>query len=977
MITVSIEKIKNPVQRRLVIPLLCVLLLLVGGFSAALLILQQKNDKEFSDFFVADIEHSRKMIEQRQTKMLMSLQNVLLQNNKLHRALAVGDREQLLADFSPIFQNLRENYSITHLYFHNSSRVNLLRLHAPEKHGDTINRFTMFEAERTGKTSSGIELGPLGTFTLRVVQPVYDGDTLLGYLELGQEVESLLLNLQKRLGVELLITVHKDFLQKELWEVGRRMLGKNSDWEHYKVEVVTCTTFSQVPADFLPYLHGANAHRTGTLLGEFREDKQLWRLFAFPLHDVTGVELGDLFIFQDITASKAAFFRLFLLTAAAAFFLICIVLFFYRELLKKTDRFIWQQQDDLRRSEGRLNEAQQQAKIGNWELDIVCNHLYWSDEVYKLFGLQPQQFIATFEGFLSNVHPDDRETVKNSYQRSLKDKEAYKITYRLLLKDRTEKVVQECCQTFYNQAGDAIRSVGTVQDITAVKEVERKQRESEDRLTAILNASPDVAFLCDVNGIFLQVNAAFSRRHGLTAEEVLGRPMYDFFPKDVGADRKIALQEVVESKTVVHVKDSFGGKCFSNIGYPIIEGGKVTEIVVFSKNITAEVKLEEQYRQAQKMESIGLLAGGVAHDFNNMLGVILGHTELALEELDASDPLCEDLRGIESAARRSADLTRQLLAFARKQTVSPRILNLNETVSAMLKMVHRLIGENIDLAWKPGLNLWNVKVDPGQVDQILVNLCVNGRDAIEGEGQMAIETENVVLDQSYCDNKMEATPGSYVMIAVSDSGSGMEPEVVGKIFDPFFTTKEIGQGTGLGLATVYGIVKQNEGFIYVYSEPETGTTFKIYLPRYFGDSEKEEIDLTDSVSGGKETILLVEDELLLMNMVVKMLEFMGYNVLMASTPDEAMGVVRSYKGSIDLLLTDIVMPGMNGLELSNQLSPQFPQMKQLFMSGYTSHVIQQRNVLDEERHFIQKPFSMQEIGKAIRKVLAAEDPVLH
>lgn len=380
--------------------------------------------------------------------------------------------------------------------------------------------------------------------------------------------------------------------------------------------------------------------------------------------------------------------------------------------------------------------------------------------------------------------------------------------------------------------------------------------------------------------------------------------------------------------------------------------------------------LEAQLHQAQKMEAIGRLAGGVAHDFNNVLAVIVGHVELALEQAAPDSPLYADLLAIQRAAQRSAELTRQLLAFARKQTIAPKVLDLNATIAGMLKILDRLIGEDIDLLWKPADQLGAIKMDPAQIDQIMVNLVVNARDAIAGVGRITIETGHATFDEAYCENHPGFIPGSYVLLAVSDDGCGMDQTVLSQLFDPFFTTKPPGKGTGLGLATVYGIVKQNHGFINVYSEPGQGTTFKIYLPRH--ESEPVSARLMPSPAAppvGAETVLLVEDEEALLKIGKLLLERLGYTVLAAGNPHQALELAGTYPGDIHLLLTDVIMPEMSGRELWHQLSALRPRLKCLFMSGYTADVIAHHGVLDEGVHFLQKPFSREALATKLREAL--------
>jgi PAS domain S-box-containing protein len=415
--------------------------------------------------------------------------------------------------------------------------------------------------------------------------------------------------------------------------------------------------------------------------------------------------------------------------------------------------------------------------------------------------------------------------------------------------------------------------------------------------------------------------------------------------------------------------------------FPVLNpDGQIARVVGIAEDITAHKqaeaereKLQTQLAQAQKMESVGRLAGGVAHDFNNMLGVILGHTEMALEEVDPGQPLFADLQEVRKAADRSAELTRQLLAFARKQTIAPRVIDLNETVEGMLKMLRRLIGEDIDLAWLPGGNLAPIRVDPSQIDQILANLCVNARDAIAGTGKITIETDNVSFDEMYCADHTDSVPGEYVLLAVSDDGCGMDAATLAHLFEPFFTTKGVGKGTGLGLATLYGAVRQNNGFVNVYSEPGRGTTFKIFFPRHAAKTAETDERRPQATTRGSETILLVEDESAILSMTIRMLEREGYTVVGAGTPGEAIRLAKEHAGTIHLLMTDVVMPEMNGRDLAKNILSLYPGVKCLFMSGYTANVIAHHGVLDEGVNFIQKPFSRRDLAAKLRQALRGDD----
>lgn len=414
-------------------------------------------------------------------------------------------------------------------------------------------------------------------------------------------------------------------------------------------------------------------------------------------------------------------------------------------------------------------------------------------------------------------------------------------------------------------------------------------------------------------------------------------------------------------------------------GSPVkdMKGNVIASLVSFS-DITDQKaaekereKLQNQLMQSQKMESVGRLAGGVAHDFNNMLSIILGNAELILEDLAPDSPFKSNMKEIYKAAERSANLTRQLLAFARKQTVAPKVLDINEELEKMLSMLNRLIGEDITLNWHPGKNLKPIKIDPSQIDQIVANLCVNARDAIQGIGKVTIETKKISFDEEYCRKNSGFVPGDYIMIGISDNGSGMDQTTLNNLFEPFFTTKDVGQGSGLGLSTVYGIVKQNNGFINVYSEIGEGTIFKIYLPQYNDATVSRNLSsVANTAPKGNETILLVEDEEAILTMTQIMLEGLGYTVITAATPGEAVAMVKKSRySSIHLLITDVVMPEMNGRDLSKKLIHLYPALKCLFMSGYTENVIAHHGVLDSGVNFINKPFSRQNLATKVRETL--------
>lgn len=522
-------------------------------------------------------------------------------------------------------------------------------------------------------------------------------------------------------------------------------------------------------------------------------------------------------------------------------------------------------------------------------------------------------------------------------------------------------------------------------------EIEEKRRaeealaESEAHLRTLLNTIPDLVWFKNPKGVYLSCNTRFEHFIGKSEQNIIRKTDYDFFDKEK-ADffRKhdaaaIEAGKPTMNEEVVTYADDGHLELLETIKTPVYSStGKLIGVLGIARDITERKRAEDerqkllnQLYQARKIDAIGRLAGGVAHDFNNMLAVIIGRSELARMSLSPSDSVYKDLCDIEAMGKRSADLTRQLLAFARKQPIVPEILDLNETIENMLKMLRRLIGEGVNMIWRPSSDLWHVKMDPAQIDQLLANLIINARDALKGNlGEVIIETGNCDIDASFCETDSSFLPGEYVRLTVSDNGCGMDSQTLENIFEPFFTTKEIGKGTGLGLSTIYGIVKQNNGFIQVKSELGQGSSFRIYLPRFseqplFSHEKTREKPST----GGIEAILLVEDEPEILNVSRIMLEKLGYEVFPFSKPGEALLFLETYTGNIDLLMTDVVMPEMNGHELSTRLLSRFPDIKRLFMSGYTADVIAHHGVLDEGVDFIQKPFSLKDLASKIRETL--------
>jgi two-component system cell cycle sensor histidine kinase/response regulator CckA len=638
-------------------------------------------------------------------------------------------------------------------------------------------------------------------------------------------------------------------------------------------------------------------------------------------------------------------------------------------------------EEALRASEEKYRELVENANSIILRMDTKGMITFFNEYASRFLGFSREEIIG--RNVVGTIVPST-DSVGNDLAQMILSIGAHPEQYRSnenenMCKDGKRVWVAWTNKPILDDQGQCVEILCIGNDITDRKEAEEKMSTAHRLLSSVFDSIPDLVNVVDRE---YRIHYTNDKAHDLGKQLEPEKQMicYSRF-KLLDKPCEGCIAELVFETGCVGEKEVYNPAdgTFAEVrAFPVLDSkGHVELVVKHVRDITDRKKAEEerknlqdQLAQAQRMEFVGRLAGGVAHDFNNMLSVILGHTELALQQIDPEQPLHDNLEEVHKAAERSAELTRQLLAFARKQTIAPIILDLNETIDGMLKMLRRLIGEDIDLAWIPDSGLWQITIDPAQIDQILANLLVNARDAIAGVGKITIETENVEFDEAYCDMHADFMPGEYVKLAVSDTGCGMEQAILAHIFEPFFTTKETGKGTGLGMATVYGIIKQNNGFINVYSETGKGTTFKICLPRYAGKTVGASAEGPAEVThGGPETILLVEDEPSILKLGKTILEGLGYRVLAAGTPGEAIGLAEKHAGEIHLLMTDVVMPEMNGRDLAKKLLSLYPSLKRLFMSGYTANVIAHHGILDEGVYFIQKPFSINNLAAKVRETL--------
>jgi PAS domain S-box-containing protein len=634
----------------------------------------------------------------------------------------------------------------------------------------------------------------------------------------------------------------------------------------------------------------------------------------------------------------------------------------------------------------RTKDLQDQRSFLRQVIDISPDLIFVKDResrftlvnqaVADLYGVPKEQLLGKSDADVT-PHKDEAAAFRRD-DREVLDSLQEKVIHEEKITDSHGLVrwLQTVKRPIVMPDGQYVQLLGVAMDIT-----ERKQAEEQLRLqAAALESAANAIVITDRRGVILWVNTAFTQLTGYSAAEAIGQnprilksgqhpqPFYEDMWKKL-QDGQIWHGEVINRKkngqfyademTITPVKDA---------------GGSISHFIAIKQDVTERKELERRLYQSQKMEAVGHLAGGVAHDFNNLMGVILGYSEILTEQFSSSDPNRKKLEQMRKAALSAVALTRQLLAFSRQQVLQPVVMDLNTTVNDMNKMLGRLISEDIKLVITLQSHLGHIKADPTQIEQIIVNLAVNARDAMPQGGTLTIETANADLDENFARQRGIGKPGPYVKLTVSDTGVGFDQEVQAHIFEPFFTTKGVGRGTGLGLSTVYGIVKQSGGYIWVYSEPGQGTIFKIYLPRIEEALDHPKEEKPAIAPRGTETILLVEDAAPLLELACEFLQECGYKVLTAASPSEGIRIVETHKGPIPLLITDIVMPGMSGRALAEKLTALRPSLRVLYISGYTDDVVLRYGVMDSGQAFLQKPFTKKDLATKVRELLDASMP---
>ncbi len=689
--------------------------------------------------------------------------------------------------------------------------------------------------------------------------------------------------------------------------------------------------------DFVPIAAHLKALQGQESSYEFSWEDRTFRCHVEPLRDPHGEILGALGVAFDVTPGKRA-------------------------------------EDALKVSERRYRRLFEDSRDAIYVSSTDGVLLEFNRSMLEMFGYSPEE-MRELNAEVLYLHREDRKRFQEAIesQGSVQDFEV-----QLVTKDGRVMHCLLSSSLQHGEDGEVIGYQGIIHDITQRKIAEETLRKEKEFSDAALESLPGLFYLFDERGRFLRWNRNLEWVTGYTAADLsvmqpldivapadrprLERCMADVFSKGSSSSEADLLKE--DGSTTPYF---FTGTLIEIAGRPCVVG--------MAMDLESQRRLEEQLRQSQKMEAIGQLAGGVAHDFNNILTVILSNADILLSALGPEDPRREELEGIREASQRAASLTRQLLAFSRKQMLRPKIVNLNSAIVNLENMLRRLIGEDIELITLLDPALWLVEADPGQIEQVVMNLAVNARDAMPRGGKLVIETGNLEVDEEFADSHYAVVPGCYVTLLVSDNGVGMTAETRERIFEPFFTTKQRSKGTGLGLSTVYGIVKQSGGFIWAHSDFGKGTTFKVYLPRADDTAATPQRPARWAAAPqGSETVLLVEDEDSVRELARRILVDRGYRVLEAADATQALEVSRVHPEPIHLLLTDVVMPGLNGRELADRLRPQRPGMEVLYMSGYSDHAVLRDRTLNSGTNFLHKPFTPESLARRVRDVLDLRRP---
>ena len=976
-------------KARILIPLFIIFtLLLIAGAGNLIHEGNKQIDREFL-YTSNNIQQFYQTAFEKTAEKMMGVIEVLIKDPKLQDALKSSDRAKLLSLTSSLFDRIKIKYSITHFYFHDLQGINLLRVHQPERYGDTINRFTLIEAKQSGETAYGSELGPLGTFTLRVVTPVRQRGQLLGYIELGEEISPIINDMTSMFGIELFSLINKKYLVQAEWEAGMRMLNYPADWDDFESAVIVSKAHPYRSKDLNLLLQQMSSEPELTSY-PFLYDGYNYRAGTIPHHDAGNRKVGKLLFLRDMTIPLHQNHMLIIyMTGGILLFSTLLFAFFYW-LLGRIERKLNASHQDLVESEACLNRSMQRIQLHyertplgviEWNKDFEV--VEWNPAAENIFGYTKEEALGRHACELI-VPKEIEEPIDEVWQTLMAKNEVSHQVNENTTKDGQVLICEWYNTPLLDQDGKVTGVASLVENITEKRKAEQALQNHEQELRQILECMIDGILTVDIKGTILTINHAAETIFGYDSEEIIGQSINILIPEQFRPHHDAHLAHFTSQTTASDLKDNpnLQGQNKDGKTFPLrIAIAKLPNdaegngrFIATCTDISKQKQQEELLRHSQKMDALGKLTGGIAHDFNNLLGVIIGYTEILELQLFDKPALFDCIKEIENASERGQKLTQNLLSFSRRKTTNTESININQVIEDDRAMLSQTLTPSIELQLEPGNNLWPVMLDKHDLENALLNMTINAMHAMPKGGKLTISTKNETLTDIDC-NKLGLNPGQYVQLSITDTGTGMDKETQQKIFDPFFSTKA-NLGTGLGLSQVYGFVQQAKGSIQVYSELDMGSRFIFYFPRHVvEDADSPEKDTKETnlefTAKGNETILIVDDEPALAKVAEKILQSSGYQTFCVENGNAALNILEEHP--VDLVFSDVIMPEMNGYTLANIIREKYPQIKIQLTSGFNDQT--HETLSDKQLHeqLLQKPVRSKELLQRIRSLFDEND----